>query len=251
MAQQESSFPLKGRIGKLTFFKSGNNYMARAKTGVDRKKILNGERYDNTRRSMAEFGRAGQASKIVRLAFVGLVKKAADRHSVSRLTRAMMDVIKSDPKNDKGDRNILDGNVELLTGFEFNQNAELGTTVYAPFTTKVDRDAGELTISFASFIPSSKISAPKGATHFRIVSGGAEIDFEKTEQVATLKETDPIALDDNPTNEIDLTHTVTAKSMNPLFLVLGIQFLSVTNGFVRPVQDMGFNALRIAEASRS
>ena len=40
----------------------------------------------------------------------------------------------------------------------------------------VDRVAGTLAVSIPAFVPINMIAAPGGATHFKIVSAGAEID---------------------------------------------------------------------------
>jgi hypothetical protein len=34
-------------------------------------------------------------------------------------------------------------------------------------------------LEIAPFIPINMIAAPSGTTHYKIISGGAEIDFEK------------------------------------------------------------------------
>jgi hypothetical protein len=71
---------------------------------------------------------------------------------------------------------VIDGEAELLEGFEFNSNGKLGTTIYAPFTTIIDRVAGKLTVNIPVFVPIIMVAAPGGSTHFKIVSTGAEID---------------------------------------------------------------------------
>jgi hypothetical protein len=51
----------------------------------------------------------------------------------------MVKVIQADAVNERGLRNVIDGEAELLLGFEFNIRGKLGTTLYAPFVGAIDR----------------------------------------------------------------------------------------------------------------
>lgn len=78
----------------------------------------------------------------------------------------------------RGLRNVIDGEAELLAGFEFNIRGKLGTSLFAPFVGAIDRVAGEITVDIDPFVPANMIAVPNGTTHFKIISAGAEIDFE-------------------------------------------------------------------------
>ena len=65
MARQKGVIKLEGRIGDLSFYKSGGDYLARAKGGVDGDRIKNDPAFARTRENGEEFGRAGKASKLV------------------------------------------------------------------------------------------------------------------------------------------------------------------------------------------
>ena len=45
---------------------------------------------------------------------------SADSRMVSRLTQRMVKVIQADQVSERGLRNVIDGEAELLFGFEFN-----------------------------------------------------------------------------------------------------------------------------------
>ena len=141
MAQQKGIIPLKGTIGNITFYKSSDGYLAREKGGVDANRIQTDPAFQRTRENGAEFGRAGKATKLLRNAIRGLTQNAADGKMSSRLTKAMLKVIQADATNARGLRNVIDGEVELLTGFEFNINSKLSTTLYAAFTATIDDPA--------------------------------------------------------------------------------------------------------------
>lgn len=249
MAKQSGIIPLKGTIGNITFYKSGDGYMAREKGGVDAKRIASDPAFQRTRENGAEFGRAGRGSKLLRVAFRQLVQNASDRLMTSRLTRTMMEVIKADAVNGRGLRNVIDGEAELVTGFEFNNNGKLSTTLYAPFTGSINRVTGELSVNIPSFVPANMVQAPAGTTHFKIVSAGAEVDFENKTYVSQQQVTAALPWDNTATAVIDLLSTVTANSTHPLFLVLGIEFLQEVNGNMYPLKNGAFNALSVVKVS--
>src|SRR5690606_17093726 len=100
---------------------------------------------------------------------------------------------------ERGLRNVIDGEAELLSGFEFNIRGKLSTTLYAPFVPTIDRAAGEIKVDFDPFVPINMVQAPSGATHFRISSGGAEVDFEAETYVVQTTQTAILPWDANAT----------------------------------------------------
>ena len=87
---------------------------------------------------------------------------------VSRLTKMMVAVIKADATSVRGQRNVLDGELEMLKDFDFNENGKLTTTFFAKFTPVVDRASGALAVTVESCVPKKIVIAPQGATHFRV-----------------------------------------------------------------------------------
>lgn len=249
MARQKGIVKLDGTIGDITFYKSKDGYLAREKGGVPAARIANDPAFQRTRENGSEFGRAGKAGKLLRNAIRGLLKNASDPRMVSRLTKEMVRVLQEDAVNPRGLRNVIDGEAELLVGFDFNINGKLGTTIYAPFTPVIDRAAGSLSINIPPFVPLNMISAPGGTTHFKIVSAGSEIDFENEEFVSANSETAVLPWDANPTAVIDLVNAVTANSAHPLFLTLGIEFYQQVNAQMYPLRNGSFNALSLVAIS--
>lgn len=249
MARQKGIIKLKGTIGDITFYKSQNGYLAREKGGIDASRIANDPAFQRTRENGSEFGRAGKAGKNLRLAFRGLLMNSADNKMVGRLTQQMIKVIQADTTSARGLRNVIDGEAELLTGFEFNARGKLGTSLFAPFVPTIDRVTGEIKVDIASFIPAQMIAAPSGTTHFKIVSAGAEIDFENEVYVNDNSETAMLPWDMTPTAVISHTNAVTPNSTHPLFLALGIEFYQQVNGQMYSLNNGAYNPLSITTVS--
>lgn len=249
MAKQKGIVKLQGTIGDITFFKTEDGYMARENAPVSADRIANDPAFQRTRENNAEFGRAGKATKTLRNAVRTLLQYAKDSRVTSRLTTEMVKVVKADTSSPRGMRNVIDGEAELLQGFDFNVNAKLGTTIYAPYTTVIDRVAGNLSIAAPSFIPAESIAAPAGTTHFKIVSMGAEVDFEHETFITDSKESAVLSWDSTATAALNLVNAVTANSTHPLFLLLGIQFFQLVNGVNYPLKNGAFNALSLVKVS--
>ncbi len=248
MAKQKGIIKLDGTIGGITFYKSTlDGYLAREKGGVSADKIANDPTFQRTRENGEEFGRAGKAGKLLRNSIRAMLQNASDSRMVSRLTAEMVKVIQEDLTNPRGQRNVIDGEAELLEGFEFNISGKIGTTIYAPYTSTIDRVAGTLAVSIPAFVPLNMIAAPGGSTHFKIVSAGAEIDFENETFVVATNETGVLPWDNTATALINLSNGVTANSTHPLFLALGIAFYQEVNGQMYPLKNGAYNALALVK----
>ena len=251
MAKQKGIIKLDGTIGGITFYKSQDGYLAREKGGVSAEKIATDPAFQRTRENGEEFGRAGKAGKLLRNAIRAMLQNASDSRMVSRLTQKMVEVVQADATNPRGQRNVIDGEAELLQGFEFNISGKLGTTLYAPYTSTIDRVAGTLEASIPSFVPLNMIAAPGGTTHFKIVSAGAEVDFENETFVMDSNASAILPWDATATAVLTLTNTVTANSTKPLFLALGIEFYQEVNGQMYPLKNGAYNALALVKVSGS
>ena len=239
-------------MGGISFYKSQQDgFLAREKGGVDADRIKNDPAFERTRENGAEFGRAGAAGKLLRNSLRVLIANAADSRMTSRLTREMVKVVQADATNTRGQRNVIDGETELLKGFEFNESGKLNRTFFAPFTSAIDRVAGTLSIDVPIFIPGNMVAAPQGATHARLVSAGVEVDFETGVYVVNTSQSADIVL--GPQNEpaIALSNAVTPASTRPLFLAFGIEFRQEVNGILYPLKNGAYNALALVEVSGS
>lgn len=62
--------------------------------------------------------------------------------------------------------------------FEYQLKFRSRDHFIAPFVGTIYRAAGIVMVGLVLFVPSNIIAATSGATHFKIISAGAEIDFE-------------------------------------------------------------------------
>jgi hypothetical protein len=249
MARQKGIIKLKGTIGDITFYKTKDGHLAREKGGIEASRIKNDPAFQRTRENGSEFGRAGTAGKILRTSLRSLLVNSADGRMVSRLTQAMVKVIQADMISVRGLRNVIDGEAELLTGFEFNIMGKLGTSLFAPFVAVIDRASGAISVDLDSFIPANMIAAPSGTTHYKIISAGAEIDFEAETFVEAHSETAILPWDAAATVPISQVNAVTPGSTKPLFLALGVEFYQEVNGQMYALKNGAYNPLSLVQVS--
>jgi hypothetical protein len=247
MARQNGIINFTGRMGGVSFYKSKDGYLARKSEGVSKETIKNDPAFQRTRENGSEFGRAGNAGRLLRTSVRPLLLKAADSRVTSRMTREMVKVVKSDTSNARGERTAVDGDIELLRGFEFNQSGKLNATMYAPFTAAIDRATGEATVEIPSFIPQNTFAAPRGATHMRLVAAASKVDFAEETFNLDTDESSEIAIGPQTEAAITLTATLPTGGQEPIFLLFGVEFLQEVNGTMYPLKNGVFNSLALVE----
>jgi hypothetical protein len=247
MARQRGPIKIEGTIGDITFLKTQDGYIAKEKTEIKGSRIASDPAFQRTRENNAEFGTAGKAGKLVRNVFRTWVKQASDRRVTSRLTKEILLLIKTDTTQARGLRSVQPLATELQQGFNFNGNAPLATVLSMPFTSTIDRDAGTLTVSIEKFSPLKQISAPAGSTHCKLLSAAAAINFDTDFSELASSQSETLPLTAGSVGPIELKNSLTPKSTDPLFLLLGIQFYQVINGIEYPFNDLSFNALGIVK----
>ena len=245
MARQTGIIKLKGTIGDISFYKTSDGHLARAKGGVDGNRIANDPAFQRTRENGSEFGRAGKGGKLLRNAIRVLLQNAKDKRVVSRLTKNLVAIVKTDNINERGLRTIQEGNMNLLSGFEFNINGKLGSTLFTDLTTAFDRVTGEATLAMDSFSPTISIAAPGGATHFKIVTGATALDFINEASVFESDETVITPYISANTSAINLTASLAANTTFPVIQVVGVEFYQEVNGEQYPLKNGSFNALSV------
>lgn len=248
MARQRGIFKIEGKLDDVVFFKSRDGFLVRQDNPLTAERIATDPAFQRTRENGAEFGKAGKAGKILRLAFRSLLQHASDSKMVSRLTKHMVKVIQADTTSARGLRNVIDGEVGLLNGFDFNEAGKLGATWFAPYTASLNRATGALQVDIPSYSPVNALAAPAGATHYKLLCAGAAIDFEAQEFEMKDSSSAQLPIDGTATAPLQLVNQVTAGSTKPLFLLLGIEFYQDVNGSLYSLKNGAYNALQIVAA---
>lgn len=150
MARQNGLIKIKGTLDNITFYKSKDGDLAKMKTTVDKDRIANDPAFARTRENGAEFGSSAKSGKLTRDSLRPIALNATDPRAVSRMTKLMTQIKNLDATSVRGSRNVgvamaLAPAKAMLKGFDFNQNAQLGSILYKPWV--VTTATGVITIT--------------------------------------------------------------------------------------------------------
>ena len=251
MAKQKSTVQVQGTIGNLTFFKSVDGFMVKAKSEIAREKIFSDPKFERTRENMAEFANAGSSAKIIRLPFTALLQSAADPRMVSRLTSTCLKVVKTDTSGARGTRTVAKGDLSLLAGFDFNSKGIMSSTLLAPFTVTFARTTGNVQFDLPVFVPKLGMAAPRGATHYQLQLAAAAIDLSTSTNISVQAASAILPWDNNPAAALSLTASLPANSTFPVFVLLQVQFMVQVNGSNYSLQNGAYNACSIVHINPS
>ncbi len=241
---------LKGTMGDMTFYKTEDGYMAREKGGVEKNRIQNDPAFKRTRENGMEFGTAGRGGQLIRKANRQLLRQASDKRVTSRLVQVLMQVVKTDPVNERGNRTIQDGDMGLLKGFDFNQKGKLNTVFFSGYSATFDRTNGTFDLAIDAFVPNDAIEAPRGTTHIQITAGVSALDFVNRAFEEDHNQSAVIPWDHQPQAAITLSAAIGAGSTLPVILVVGVNFFQEVNGQMYALRNGVFNALAIVDVDQ-
>ncbi|WP_430810129.1 MULTISPECIES: hypothetical protein [unclassified Carboxylicivirga] len=250
MARQKGVIKLEGRVGDLSFYRSGGQYLAREKGGVDADRIKKDPAYARTRENGSEFGRAGKAGKELRNALNEVLARGADKKVSNRLAAAMLKAIQADATNRRGERTVQDGNLSLLKGFEFNAAAPLETILKLSHTVAFDRAAGTTQLAIDAFNPSEEVPQVEGATHVRFILATAAVDFGNQSYEVDVVDSVDIDLTALEQEAVSMNSAISADSPHPVFIVVGVEYHQLVNGSMYPLQTKTHNPMAIVEVDR-
>lgn len=197
MAKQKGPIKYEGTIGDIRHFriKGLKGYYAGMKGGPTANQIKNAPEFERTRENMNEFGGSAKAAKSLRNGLVQSMKGIADSHVTGRLTAIMKRINLEDQSEARGYRAILiSQQSQHLKGFNFNKNVSLSNVLNVPASVFMDMP-GHMVYDIPDLDPKTQISAPSGATHFRLIFSACILsDFEYN---STTKTYEPINSENN------------------------------------------------------
>jgi len=219
--------------------------MPQEKSATIAQRIANDNNYARTRENMAEFGRSVKAGSLLTDAFGEFTAEYSDNKVGNRLTTQFSKIINADATNPRGSRTIIDGDLQLLKGFEFNDRSKVSRILKFNPTTTVDRAAGTMSINVPQFSPRRKIKWSRGATHFSLIAYAVEIDFVAGSYVDSMTISPEMELESASQDALTLSCNIPANSTGILIMALGARFFQYVNGELNDLFKLSHNALSI------
>jgi hypothetical protein len=244
MAQQTGILGIQGTVGGLVFAKDGS---VRQKPASNKAAFTGSASMARVRENASEFGTAASAGKLIRDALRTQIQAASDSRMVSRLTQALRLIISQDTINDRGQRVVAPGSSAQLLGFNFNQGAGLGQSLFSPYS--IAASGATVTLSIPRLDSQVDVAAPTGATHYELLFGVASMNFDtKTYTSATVAS--PLGIlplsGAVRTNVSQVATLPAAPTSDDLVLgVVGMNFYQQINSKYYPLNNNASNPLAV------
>jgi hypothetical protein len=158
----------------------------------------------------------------------------------------MHKIAKSDVMSEYGFRCANAGDVSLLEGFDYNHLLGFDGALPVKPTHSMDATTGTLHLHVPACTVEYKTEFPETATHFRIVSCAAALDFNRQCFVNDVSESDYLPLDEK-LPAIDLSHAITVTPGQVMVHTIGIVFYTVSEGKMERLRG---GALKIVQVAR-
>ncbi|MBD8490065.1 hypothetical protein IFO69_15010 [Echinicola sp. CAU 1574] len=242
MAQQTSIITLNGTVGGLSFYKTKNGYFARAKGGVSKSRVMTDPKYARTRENLREFSTAADGAKLFRDSMREALLKSSDPRFYNRVYSKMLSILKTDPVNSRGDRQVHEGDWNQMAYLELNAQARLESTLAMQIG--LTDSASALEISLADFMPRDYVAIPEGSTHFRVFAVGVSVDFTNKARTSISSNSGLLPIGDAVTG---LALTLDKSSLVEPFkaYVLGVEFVQEVNGQEYAMNNGAHNAAAV------
>ena len=133
MAIIDSKGRLHGKLGPHVYRTIGDRSIVQSRAAKVRQTL-------STRESALEFGMASNAARILRWAFLPLTY-TADGGMINRMNVAVLKCIKDSREKKRGERDLHDGDLGNLAGFQFNKNSPLGDLLKVRPVAELDADS--------------------------------------------------------------------------------------------------------------
>ena len=247
MAKFEGIFEIQGTMKGMTFYKSKDGLLIRAKGGVSKKRIMNDPAFQRTRENGTEFGQNAKMGQLIRRSIASLLPLAKDYRVSSRLSQVMSQVKNLDYDSIRGQRKVAIGiespeGKQLLKGFNFNLNAPF----ISVFKSEANLDTATGVVTISDFDPKIHLALPQGATHVGFSVAVSSVDFEKEVSETTFSPRSNFSVASGVQN-FRLAPTAMPILVGKKMFYFLIEFYQEINGEQYPLLNNAYNVLYLKE----
>ena len=249
MAVQTGPNTFRGKLGPITGYFRNNKHMIRRSSSLCLDQMLRNPGSTNTFKNALEMGSAISGGSLIRTDLRGLLMRGKDSQHHNRLSGLLRRALNTEPVHRKGERSLQYCDLTSLRGYNFNLKGLLNSCFKSSYNGFINRKSGVALLKMESFVPTTHLKKPDGATHFEIISICSEINFEAKTNVNTTNKTVIRKITNTPTGSIELVHNFKPKSTNQILLMMGIRFYQDINGELLQITGREFSPLSIVEVS--
>lgn len=241
---------MRGKIGDLSFYKDRRlGYQVRMKGGPTADQIKNDPRFRRTKENGQEFGRAANASKMLRRQLFEQLRQFGDKGVSHRINARMVKVLQADVAGARGERQILTENLPMLIGIECNIGAQLSNVLFLKARPHYDRATGTGGLELPAFLAKNKVLPLEGASHVQIQV--IAIEFDPADPSA-----DGYAIAQSSYIDVGTSEDTAAQSLSfqlqpqaqsSVLILMGITYYQWINEGYYPLFNGQYNSLTIVD----
>jgi hypothetical protein len=246
MAKVVGALKIRGAIDDLTFRQTEDGNIVQPKTGPTKEQVLTHKSFRNTRLNAREFGRVVKDATLLRRAMGDMINAVIHSKLNSHTNKLLHQMRKSDTVNPLGYRHANAGNINLLEGFDFSHLLGLDTALPVALACSMDVHSGSMQVTVPDTIVRRKKAFPAGASHFRIMSCAAMVDFDKEQYASHIVQSDLMPLS-KKMPAIVLENQLAVLPGEVLLHTVGIVFYQVDGDAVKMLRG---GALKIVGVAR-
>lgn len=246
MAKQVGPIKFRGALDDVCGRQTQDGVILQRKTGPTRNQVLKHKSFINTRRNAAEFGGAVSASTLLRRMLGHMVKAVKHARLVSYMNKQLHEVMLSDTRSRWGERCVNKGNLQLLEGFDYNQQLGLDVALPVKLCHELDVATGRVQLSVPGCLVRHKRVFPREATHFKIVSCAGAVNFDRKRCSFHIAEGELLPLG-KAMAALQLEHQLAGKPGEVLLHTAGMVFYAVVDGKARMLRG---GVLKVVEVAR-
>ena len=158
MATINSKGQLSGTVGGYSFRVVNGKAIVQSKPGKN-----NMKQTDGTKSSASEFGIANSTAKKIRSFLLPIIQNLADPKMHNRFAVKIYEAVLAGTSLPKGKRTFAEGDLNLLSGFQFNSNSPFQK--FATFSTQASlNNLGQVKIALPEITASEQLYFPENAS---------------------------------------------------------------------------------------
>jgi len=158
MARIDKNGKMRGAVGNVSYRISNGQNILQSRPGKGNTKVN-----EKSLKTNNEFSLASNRARIIRGILSPVIRKYYDGEMINRFTCVVAEAIRSNDALPVGYRDIEDGKLSILQGFEFNQHSLFSD--YCNLEIVTEATPAGLRLTIPAFVPLAKLAFPFDASH--------------------------------------------------------------------------------------
>ncbi|MEJ5961592.1 hypothetical protein [Pedobacter immunditicola] len=208
MARIDKNGGLRGSVGNVSYRVSNGQNILQTRPGKGNTKV-----HEVSLQNYGEFSLASNRARIIREILSPVIRSYYDGAMINRLNRTVVETIRSNDALPIGFRDIYDGQLSLLQGFEFNEHSLFSD--YCKVEIQNEVTPAGLKLTMPAFVPLEKMAFPFNASHctMKVLVSALDLTLQRFSYCCTKELGIPATNKLMPAVEWDLNENIPVRGL--------------------------------------